>query len=98
MPGTEDTTINCLFPRDPKQLRWGQPLWRHRFLLLQNRHTAHPVHKLRAWDAGLLALIAMDGMYAGFAGAKGCHEKIRINRSALDIEASHFFERKTNVE
>jgi len=38
-------SINCLFPRDPKQLRWGQPLLRHRFLLLQNRHTVHPVHK-----------------------------------------------------
>jgi len=31
----------------------------------------------------LLALIAMDGMYAGFAGAYACHEKIRINRGAL---------------
>jgi hypothetical protein len=20
------TSLNCLFPRDPKQLRWGQPL------------------------------------------------------------------------
>jgi hypothetical protein len=27
----------------------------------------------------------MDGMYAGFAGAKACHEKIRINRGALDV-------------
>jgi len=29
-------SINCLFPR----------LLRYRFLLLQNRHTVHPVHKL----------------------------------------------------
>ena len=55
------TPYNCLFPR----------LHRHRFLLLQNRHTVLPVHKL-------LALIAMDGRYAGFAGAKACREKIRI--------------------
>jgi len=48
------------------------------FLLLQNRHTVHPVHKLRGIVS--LALIAMDGMYAGFAGAKACHEKIRVNR------------------
>jgi len=25
----------------------------------------------------------MDGMYAGFAGAKACHEKTRINRDPL---------------
>ena len=42
------TSVNCLFTRDPKQLRWGQPLLRHRFLLLQNRHTVHPAHKPRA--------------------------------------------------
>ena len=33
----------------------------------------------------LLALIAMDDKYAGFAGAKACHEKIRINRGTLKI-------------
>jgi len=47
------------------------------FLLLQNRHTVHPVHKP-------LALIAMDGMYAGFAGAKACREKITIFRGTLE--------------
>ncbi len=31
----------------------------------------------------LLALIAMDGMYAGFAGAKYCHEKITIFQPTL---------------
>jgi len=31
-------------------------------------------------NAGPLALIAMDGMYAGFAGAKARHEKILITR------------------
>jgi hypothetical protein len=30
----------------------------------------------------MLSLIAMDGMYAGFAGAKACHGKILINRDA----------------
>ncbi len=49
------------------------------FLLLQNRHTVHPVHKL-------LAIIAMDGMYAGFAGAKACHKKLQALK-ALYIEA-----------
>jgi hypothetical protein len=33
-----------------------------------------------AWD--FLARIAMDGMYAGFAGAKACHEKIAIFKNA----------------
>jgi hypothetical protein len=31
----------------------------------------------------ILALIAMDGMYAGFAGAKACHGKITIFRDAF---------------
>jgi len=35
-----------------------------------------PVHKL-------LALIAMDGMYAGLAGAISCHEKITIFQPTL---------------
>ncbi|MCH7882365.1 MAG: hypothetical protein IIB69_12520 [Proteobacteria bacterium] len=30
-----------------------------------------------------LALIAMDGMYAGFAGAKTCHEKFTIFQGTL---------------
>jgi hypothetical protein len=34
-------------------------------------------------DAGPLALIARDGMYAGFAGANASHEKITIFRGAL---------------
>jgi len=50
------------------------------FLLLQNRHTVHPVHKLRAEP---FALIARDGMYAGFAGAKACHEKFTIFQPTL---------------
>jgi len=33
--------------------------------------------------AGFPALIAMDGMYAGFAGAKACREKITIFRGTL---------------
>jgi hypothetical protein len=32
----------------------------------------------------------MDGMYAGFAGAKNCHEKIRINRGTLKEHALIF--------
>jgi len=32
------------------------------------------------------ALIAMDGMYAGFAGAKECHEKITILRGVFNSE------------
>ncbi len=64
------TPINCFFSR----------LRRHRFLLLQNRHTVRPVHKHRVKQ---FALIAMDGMYASFAGAKACHKKIRINRVTL---------------
>jgi len=57
-------------------------------MLLQNRHTVRPVHKLRVKQ---FALIAMDGMYAGFAGAKACHEKIRINRGTLRFLANKSF-------
>jgi hypothetical protein len=41
------------------------------------------LYTLRFSARRFLALIAMDGMYAGFAGAKACHEKIRINRDVL---------------
>ncbi len=33
------------------------------------------VHTLRFCARLFLAIIAMDGMYAGFAGAKACHKK-----------------------
>jgi len=36
------------------------------------------IHTLRFCARFFLASIAMDGMYAGFAGAKACHEKITI--------------------
>jgi len=41
------------------------------------------LYTLRFCARCFLAFIAMDGMYAGIAGAKACHEKIRINRDAL---------------
>ena len=31
------------------------------------------------------AVIAMDGMYAGFAGAKGCHKKITPLEALIGI-------------
>ncbi|GBF29924.1 lipopolysaccharide export system protein LptA [bacterium MnTg03] len=65
------TPIKCYFSRLRR---------RHRFLLLQNRHTVRPVHKHRLKQ---FALIAMDGMYASFAGAKACHKIIRINRATF---------------
>jgi len=40
-------------------------------------------HTLRFCARGFLVLIAMDGMYAGFAGAKACREKITISRGTL---------------
>jgi hypothetical protein len=40
-------------------------------------------HTLRFCARYILALIAMDGMYAGFAGAKACREKITIFRGTL---------------
>jgi hypothetical protein len=61
------------------------------FLLLQNRHTVHPVHKPRAEP---FALIAKDGMYAGFAGAKACHEKITIFQRTLGSEINSLPESK----
>jgi hypothetical protein len=30
----------------------------------------------------------MDGMYAGFAGAKACHKKIQIHRDAQGFNQS----------
>jgi len=42
-----------------------------------------PVHKPRVEP---FALIARDGMYAGFAGAKACHEKITIFQRTLESE------------
>jgi len=38
------------------------------------------IHTLRFCARLFLAIIAMDGMYAGFAGAKASHEKITIFR------------------
>ena len=76
---------------DQKQLRWGQPSscmsytlrFCARWLLgLCPRPGGQPLAVVSA-SLRLLALIAMDGMYAGFAGAKACHEKITIFRDAL---------------
>ena len=55
---------------DPKQLRWGQP-------------SSCIAYTLRSCGRYLLALIAMDGMYAGFAGAKACHEKSLFFKASL---------------
>ncbi len=47
-------------------------------ILLRSTSCIHAVVRV-----GFLALIAMDGMYAGFAGAKACHKKITIFKGTL---------------
>jgi len=41
------------------------------------------LYTLRFSARCFLAFIATEGMYAGFAGAKTCHEKIQINKDTL---------------
>ena len=43
------------------------------------------IYTLPSCALNCLALIAMDGMYAGFAGAKACLEKITALRSTFNI-------------
>jgi hypothetical protein len=50
----------CIVLKDPKQLRWGQ---------LSSCIT----HTFRFSKRCILALIARDGMYAGFASLQGCN-------------------------
>ncbi|MCH6564446.1 MAG: hypothetical protein IH811_01085 [Proteobacteria bacterium] len=42
------------------------------------------LYTLQTCAREFLALIAMEGMYAGFAGAKACREKITIFKSTFD--------------
>ncbi len=42
------------------------------------------LYTLRTCAREFLALIAMEGMYAGFAGAKACREKITIFKNTFD--------------
>jgi len=64
---------NCLFP----QLRC-----QHRAEASARSILRHFIYAavLRAMLPGTYC---QDGMYAGFAGAKTCHEKNRINRDTL---------------
>jgi hypothetical protein len=43
------------------------------------------IYTLRPSARNRLAFIAMDGMYAGFAGAKACREKITIFGGILEF-------------
>ena len=50
-------------------------------LVRQPGQSSRILHTLRFSARYFLALIAMDGMYAGFAGAKACPRKITSLRA-----------------